>query len=494
MVVMLKGLYDLQIIKKLLIGSVLIGGFVVYTQYEKSAEPTWTVNSEQFSVVNSLKDGMKREYIKFDELELIDKYGFLKEINKTVTLKESYRTLKIEKIWNMNGRMYLLYSVDVKERDKDEYHIPRLSVKNMQFQTKEGKELVLKAGEEMGQPGTRDEGFVYKHRLYRSMMLMPGMFDSSENDWSIVSKANIVRLQDLTISSKNHGVDSIEDIALTVPSEDPYTKVLKSEPINQTFTYGDNQKVKIKSIDALLYEQRLSVEIPNDKSLIGFASKENKLQDQPLTYGILGTNKNGFYVPIYDMTGDVNNKKERSVTFTSSVHKDPRSFSWKIPKNDIQTFLSNTDQPVLKNQEILKIGNTIIRYEGMTMFEGSPRIKLSIFTDSSQHLHHLRLIPDHYYSDAEVSDDYERVYKNNIISISDENKTRMDNFEVHSSENEKKATYYITFYNKKEMENGEMKPIMIPESELTLTLSNLSYLKPLKNPVDIIYKNIMIMN
>ncbi|MET3728580.1 hypothetical protein ABID52_002161 [Fictibacillus halophilus] len=484
----------MQIIKKLLIGSVLIGGFVVYTQYEKSAEPTWTVNSEQFSVVNSLKDGMKREYIKFDELELIDKYGFLKEINKTVTLKESYRTLKIEKIWNMNGRMYLLYSVDVKERDKDEYHIPRLSVKNMQFQTKEGKELVLKAGEEMGQPGTRDEGFVYKHRLYRSMMLMPGMFDSSENDWSIVSKANIVRLQDLTISSKNHGVDSIEDIALTVPSEDPYTKVLKSEPINQTFTYGDNQKVKIKSIDALLYEQRLSVEIPNDKSLIGFASKENKLQDQPLTYGILGTNKNGFYVPIYDMTGDVNNKKERSVTFTSSVHKDPRSFSWKIPKNDIQTFLSNTDQPVLKNQEILKIGNTIIRYEGMTMFEGSPRIKLSIFTDSSQHLHHLRLIPDHYYSDAEVSDDYERVYKNNIISISDENKTRMDNFEVHSSENEKKATYYITFYNKKEMENGEMKPIMIPESELTLTLSNLSYLKPLKNPVDIIYKNIMIMN
>jgi hypothetical protein len=484
----------LQIIKKLLIGSVLIGSFIVYTQYEKSAEPTWTVNSEQFSVVNSFKDGMKREYIKFDELELIDKYGFLKDVNKKVKLKESYRTLKIDKLWNMNGRMYLLYSVDVKERDKDEYHIPRLTVKNMQFQTKDGEELVLKAGEEMGQPGTRDEGFVYKHRLYRSMMLMPSMFDSSENDWSIVSKAKIVRLQDLTISSKDNGVDSIEDIALTVPSEDPYTKVLKSDPIDQTFTYGDNQKVKINSIDALLYEQRLSVEIPNDESLIGFASKENKLQDQPLTYGILGTNKNGFYVPIYDMTGEVNKKKEQSITFTSSVHKDPRSFSWKIPKNDIKTFLLNTDQPVLKNQEILKIGNTIIRYEGMIVMEGSPRIKLSIITDSSQHLHHLRLIPDHYYSDAEVSDDYERVYKNNTISISDEKKTRMDNFDVHSSEEENKATYYITFYNKEEMESGEMKPILIPERDLTITVSNLSYLKPLTNPVDVKYKNIMIMN
>lgn len=484
----------MQIIKKLLIGSVLIGGFVVYTQYEKNAEPNWTVNAEHFSVVNSLKDGMKREYIKFDELELIDKYGFLKDVDKKVTLKESYRTLKIEKLWNMNGRMYLLYSVDIKERDKDEYHIPRLSVKNMQFQTKDGKELVLKAGEEMGKPGTRDEGFVYKHRLYRSLMLMQTMFDSSENDWSIVSNAHIVRLQDLTISSKDNGIDTIQDIGLTVPSEDPYTTVLKSEPIDQTFTYGDKKKVKIKSIDALLYEQRLSVEIPNDDSLIGFTSKENKLQDQPLTYGIFGTNKSGFYVPIYDMPGDVNKKKERSVTFTSSVHKDPRSFSWTIPKKEIETFLADTKQPILKSQEILTIDNTIVRYEGMTMFEGSPRIKLSIIADSSQLLHHLSLIPDHFYSDAEVPDDYERVYKNNVISISDDKKTRINNFEVHSSEEKNKATYYITFYNKEEMENGEMKPILIPESDLTITVSNLSYLKPLNNPVDIKYKNIMIMN
>lgn len=477
-----------------MIGSVLIGGFVVYTQYEKSAEPTWTVNKEQFSVVNSFKDGMKREYIKFNELEMIDKYGFLKDVSKTVTLKESYRTLKIEKIWNMHGRMYLVYSVDVKERDKDEYHIPRLSVKNMLFQTKEGKELVLKAGEEMGQPGTRDEGFVYKHRLYRSMMLMPSMFDSSENDWSIVSKANVVRLKDLTISSKNNGVDSIEDIALKVPSEDPYTKVLKSEPIDQTFTYGDNKKVKIKSIDALLYEQRLSIEIPNDDSLIGFASKDNKLQDQPLTYGILGTNQKGYYIPLFDMYGDVNKVKENNITFTNSVHKDSRSFSWTIPKNDIQTFLSNTDQPVVKNQEIFNMRDTIIRYEGMTMFEGSPRIKLSIITDSNQQLNLLGLDPEHYYNDKAVPDDYERVYKNNIISISDEKKTRINNFEVHSSEEENKATYYITFYNKEEMEKGEMKPILIPQSDLTITLSNLSYIKPLKKPVDIKYKNIKIMN
>ncbi|MGM0803562.1 MAG: hypothetical protein ACQET8_02395 [Bacillota bacterium] len=484
----------MQIIKKLLIGSVLIGGFVVYTQYEKSAEPTWTVNSEQFSVVNTLKDGMKREYIKFDELELIDKYGFLKEVNKTVTLKESYRTLKIEKIWNMNGRMYLLYSVDVKERDKDEYNIPRLSVKNMQFQTKDGKELVLKAGEEMIHQGTRDEGFVYKHRLYRSMILMPSMFDSSENDWSIVSKAKIVRLQDLTISSKDNGVDSIEDIAFTVPSEDPYTKVLKSVPIDQTFTYGDNQKIKIKSIDALLYEQRLSVEIPNDESLIGFASKDNTLHDVPSTYGILGTKENGYYVPVYDMPEDMEKKKEKTLTFTSSVHKDPRTFSWRIPRKDITRFINNKNQPILKNQEILRMNGTVLRYEGITMFEQSPRIKLSLITEMDQQLNHLRLIPDHYYSDAEVSDDYERVYKNNIITISGENKKRINNFEVQRAEEENKATYYITFYNKEEMEKGEMKPILIPESDLTITVSNLSYLKPLTNPVDIKYKNIMIMN
>ncbi|ANC77009.1 hypothetical protein ABE65_009415 [Fictibacillus phosphorivorans] len=486
----------MQIIKKLLIGSVLIGGFVVYTQYEKSAEPTWKVNAEQFSVVKSLKDGMKREYNKFAELELMDKYGFLKNVNKTFTLKDSYRTLKIEKLWNMNGRMYVLYSVDVKERDKDEYNIPRLSVKNIQFQTKEGEELVLKAGEEMAHPGTRDEGFVYKHRLYRSMMLMPSMFDSSENDWSIVSNATVVRLQDLTISSKDKGVDSIQDIALTMPAEDPYTKVLKSKPIDQTITYEDNKKVKIKSIDALLYEQRLRVEIPNDEDLIGFASKNITLHDRPTrTYGILGTKKNGYYIPIYDMPDEMEGKKkEKILTFTSSVHKDPRSFSWTIPKKDIHTFLTNKNQPVLKNQEIVRMNDTVISYEGITLFEESPRIKLSLTTDTDQQLNHLRLIPDHYYNDTEVTDDYKRVYKNNIISISDEKKTRIKNFELHHSEEENKSTYHITFYNKEEIENGEMRPILIPESDLTITLSNLSYLMPLKNPVDIPFKNIMILN
>ncbi len=138
----------------------------------------------------------------------------------------------------------------------------------------------------------------------------------------------------------------------------------------------------------------------------------------------------------------------------------------------------------------------MVRYYAMkgTMFEQSPRIKLSLITEMDQQLNHLRLIPDHYYSDAEVSDDYERVYKNNIITISGENKKRINNFEVQRAEEENKATYYITFYNKEEMEKGEMKPILIPESDLTITVSNLSYLKPLTNPVDIKYKNIMIMN
>ncbi|MFG6495205.1 hypothetical protein P8610_07600 [Fictibacillus sp. UD] len=477
----------MQTLKKVLIGTALIGGFAIYTQYEKTAEPAWSVNAEQFTVVKSLHEGMKREYTKFEELEMVDQYGFLKDANKTVALEEAYRTLTIDKIWNLEGRLYFLYSVDVKERDKDEYDVPRLSVKNMLFKTKEGKEIVLRAGENMGSPGSRDEGFVYKHRLYRSMMLIPGPIEDEEIDWSILGQTNTIQLKDLAISYKNVGSKAINDISLKVTSDNPYTKVLKSEAINQTIPY-DNQYVKIKSIDALLYEQRLSLEIPkNADDLIGFSvASDNSPQTQ--TLGIIGTPSTGFYMPLYEMPFLESVKNEKSITFNSSVHKDNRSFSWKIPKEDIQTFLTNKDQPVVKNEVIANLNETKVIYEGLTLFEGIPRIMLSV-TTASKHSDDRGFIPERYYNGDKVPEEYVRQFKNNLISIEDEMKAKIINFDIHRSYTEDKRTYYITFLHEEDIKNGEWNPIMIPQQDLTLTLSNLTYEKPLSKPVTIKYKN-----
>ncbi len=483
-----KELSYLQILKKVLIGTALIGGFVIYTQYEKNAEPAWSVNAEEFTVVKTFQQGMKREYTKYEELEIVDQYGLLKDANKTVALEEAYRTLKVDKIWNLEGRLYFLYSVDLKERDKGEYDVPRLSVKNMQFKTKEGNEIVLRAGENVGNPGSRDEGFVYKHRLYRSMMLIPEPIEDEEIDWSILGKANTIQLKDLAISYKNGGLKAINDISLKVTSDNPYTKVLKSEPIDQTISY-DEQNVKIKSIDALLYEQRLSLDIPkNADDLIGFSGK---LDSSPhtQTLGIIGTPSTGFYMPLYEMAFLDSVKKERSITFNSSVHKDNRSFSWKVPKEDIQTFITNRDQPVVKKEVIMNLNEMKIIYEGLTMFDGSPRIMLSVL--SASHSSNDRgFIPESYASAESIPEEYIRHYKNNLISIENEKKEKMKNFEIHSSETENKKSYFITFYNEEDMINGEMNPIMIPQQDLIITLSNLTYEKPLPKPVTINFKNI----
>lgn len=482
-----KELSYLQILKKVLIGTALIGGFAIYTQYEKTAEPAWSVNAEQFTVVKSLKEGMKKEYLKFEELEMVDQYGFLKDANKTLALEEEYRTLKIDKIWNLEGRLYFLYSVDVKERDKDEYDVPRLSVKNMLFKTAEGNEIALSAGENMGNTGSRDEGFVYKHRLYRSMMLIPRPIENEEIDWSILGKANTIQLKDLAISYKNAGSKAIKDISLKVTSDNPYTKVLNSEAINRTIFFGD-QKVKIKSVEALLYEQRLSLDVPeNADDLIGFSvSLDNSSRNQ--TVGIIGTPSMGFYMPLYEMALMDSRKKDRSITFHSSVHKDNRSLSWKIPIKDIQSFLTNRDQPVLKNEVISNLNETKITYEGLTMFEGIPRIMLSV-TTASKHSDDRGFIPENYYNGDEVPEEYVRLYKNNLISIEDEKNEKIKNFEIHSSESETKKTYYITFYNEEDNKNGEWNPIMIPQKDLTLTITDPTFEKPLPKPVTIHFKN-----
>ncbi|KZE66029.1 hypothetical protein AWM68_06520 [Fictibacillus phosphorivorans] len=479
----------MQILKKVLIGSALIGGFAIYTQYEKNAEPAWSVNTKEFTVVNTIQEGMKREYVKFEELEMVDEFGFLKDANKTVALEEAYRTLKIEKIWYLEGRLYFLYSVDVKERDKDEYDVPRLSVKNMLFKSNEGKELVLRAGENMGDTGSRDEGFVYKHRLYRSMMLIPGPIENEEIDWSILGKANTIQLKDVAISNKTAGSKALKDISLKVTSDNPYVKVLKSEAINQTISF-DDQKVKIKSIDALLYEQRILLDIPkNADDLIGFSATSDNFFSQTQTLGIIGTPSTGFYMPIYEMQDLDSKKKEQSITFHSSVHKDNRFFSWKVPKEDIQSFLTNKDQPIVKNEVIMNMNETKIIYEGLTLFEGIPRIIFSVKAASNKSSDERGFIPESYFNGDEVQEEYVRHYKNNLISIEGEKKEKIRNFDIHSSESDDKKMYYITFLNEEDLKNGEWNPIMIPQQELTINISNLTYEKPLPKPVTINYKN-----
>jgi hypothetical protein len=469
--------------KKVIIGTLLFSGFVFYTQYEKNAEPVWKVDDKEFTVVKTLQEGMNREYSKFEELQLVDKYGLLQEANKTVQLNDELRTLKFEKIWNMQGRLYVLYSVDLKERDKDEREIPRLTIKKMKLSAKDGNEAVFSASENTGIPGTRDEGFVYKHRLYRSMMVVPKIINNDQMDWDLLTKTNRIELQEVEISDKN-GVKPIKNMAFKISSENLYLKVLESSSINKQFTYANNKKVKINSYDVLLYDQRFSLDIPNnDKDLVAFSGYMND-QNMPFTWDIIGTESQGYYLPFY---GDLaqNENEEKSITFNSSIHKSDQSYAFTISKEVISHFNKNPNQPFIKSEEVFNQNSVKIIYEGLSKYNGGPTIKVSVLT-AGDSPNILRFVPESYYGGNDIPEEYKRSFQKNLVTIMNEKNEKLGNFDMLIDETESKTTYYIHFY-KEDINDGATNPTPIPEENLTITLSDLVHSKPLSSPVTIKY-------
>jgi hypothetical protein len=469
--------------KKVIIGTFLFAGFVIFTQYEKNAEPAWKVNEKEFTVVKTFNEGIEREYLKFEELEIVNKYGFLQKANKSIQLRDELRTLKFEKIWNIEGRLYMLYSVDLKERDKDERDIPRLTVKKIKLSTKEGKDAVFSASENTGFPGKRDEGFVYKHRLYRSMMVIPMIVNHDQMDWNILIQANRFELQDVEISTLK-GSKSIKNIPFKVSSENLYTKVLESSPINKTFTYGNNKIAEIKSYDVLLYDRRLSLDISNeDEDLVAFSGYTNNQKDR-FTWDIIGTEAKGYYLPSVEDYLE-NDDGEKTITFHSSMHKNAKSYSWTIHKEDINRFNKNMEQTFIKNEEILNQNKMKVIYEGFSKFNGEPAIQFSVLSESISN--RLRLNPESIYGRNEIPEEYKRLFHQNLLTITNESNEQFSNYEMHMDETETKTTYYINFF--KEDRNGSTRDYLpIPEERITITLSDLVYSKPLPTEVTIKYK------
>jgi hypothetical protein len=473
--------------KKAIIGVALIAGFTLYVQNEKTAEPVWKVNGKKFTVVNTLKDGMKREYIKYDELEIVDNYGFLQKSNKTIQLNDELRTLKFEKIWNMQGRLYILYSVDLKERDKDESDIPRITVKKMEISAKDGKEIIFDASEDSGVPGTRDEGFVFKHRLYRSMMIVPMVLNSDQIDWDFMSNINRIELQEIELSDKE-GSKPLKNIAFKVSSENIYEKVLESSSINNKFTYKDKKEAEISSYDVLLYEHRFSLSIPKgDNDLVGFLGYKSN-QSETFVMDIIGTESKGYYIPFYeDLSQPSAASKEKSFTLQSSIHKNDQTYTWIVPKEDITRFNRNINQPVVKNEEIVNTNNMKIVYEGLTKYNERPTIKISIKTSNHNDRNFIRLIPESYYGNEKIPEEYVRSFQKNLLTITNEKNEKLGNFDMFIDETNSKSTFYINFY-KEEINEGATNNIPIPEENLTFTISDLAYSEPLSSPVIIKYK------
>ncbi|MFD1357738.1 hypothetical protein ACFQ4X_07450 [Fictibacillus halophilus] len=461
---------------KIIIGAVLLIGFVIFTQYEKNAEPAWKVNTENFTVLDSWEELMNFEKMKYNDLKFVDHFNLFKNSDISVPLSNEHRTLRIEKTWNNGFQLYVLYSVDLKERDKDEGDVPSLNVEKIKLTSKQSKDFLGIA--ELYPGETSSEGYVFKHRLYRSMMIHPEFNNAvnSQEDWEEVMKSNRFELNDITMNSKK-GVTNLKPIAFQVEPAQivGLPKAIESIPVNQTLLVNNGDEIRLKNMEFYQIGSRIMLDKKVDKDLVSLLGEVN-VNDRKHTieYEIESINEAEDYIQAYSLMSELLNSDQSdkgTFSITHSVHRSKNDYSFSVPKIDLEKYNANQAEGVRKNELVVNENDVKVVYEGLYWDNANNQggIKFSLETLPKQDsLEEEFLYPRPSYHFGEGNMDR---YVRNIVAVKNSAGKQLEDYDIAKIFNDGKSSFLIYFYNG------------LPAEDLSVSLSNLTHIEPLKNKV-----------
>jgi hypothetical protein len=464
----------------MIIGAVLLIGFVIYTQYEKSVEPAWKVNTENFHVLDSWEELMDLEKMKYSELRFVDHFKLFKDSPVSIPLSSEQRTLRIEKTWNYGYQFYVLYSVDLKERDKDEGDIPKLEVDRIRLTSEQNKPFEGIA--ELYPGETAAKSYVYKHRLYRSIMVHPNFNNNTykQEDWEELMTSTRYEFSDISIQSKK-GVSNLKPLIFQVdPAQmSGIPKAIASSPINQTLKLNNGQDIRLKTLEFFKIGSRIMLDNDIDKDLISFIGdlKINNNINKPFEYEITGNTELGHYLQTDSLLYELLNTEETidgNFTLTHSVHRTNKAYSFSVSKADLEKYSANQTADLKKNETIVNDKDLQVVYEGLEWDEANNQggIKFSMEIPQKQdNLEHFFFYPrpGYHFSHGQDDDRYVR----NLVSVKDSSGNQLEDYDITQIYQDEKSSFLIYFYNG------------LPKDDLTITLSHLTKIEPLTKSVTV---------
>ncbi|WNB90237.1 hypothetical protein [Bacillus sp. NEB1478] len=464
--------------KKIFIGLILIIAFISYTQFQKSAEPTWKVNTEKFQVADSWNELMKLEESKFQDLKFVNHFHLLKDSKIIIPIPNEQREFKIEKTWYYANQLYILYSVDLLERDKNLDDIPKLFVDKIKLSSSNGDSLETPAESYNGEISL--DGYVYKHRVYRSVILRSNFENVNEEaDWEKIIKSDRLEFTKLSLYSKK-GTIKLDPISFKVTpanvNEEPI--IISSEPINKIVTLNNNKEIKIGNLQFYQMGSRLSVVQQDDPTLISLVGNFKKYfrdSDEEVNsfeYQISNDGKGRSYIETYGIINDLISldKKERAeIIISHSIHRTNTSHDFTVSKEDINKLKANPNEDVVRNIVIFNENGIKGAYSGLTLDPETkkPVIKFTLTTVSNAFDYLIYPRPKYHFIDMKS----EESNLTNLVSVKNLDGKNYENFEIHDNFEQGEQAFFIDF-NKG-----------LPTEELTVTLSNLVSFEPLKKAV-----------
>jgi heat shock protein HspQ len=464
--------------KKLIIGAVLLIGFVLFTQYKKSAEPAWKVNAENFQVINNWDELMKLEEKKYYELKFATRFQILKDANKSIPLLNENRTLRIEKTWNHGHQLYILYSVDLLERDKSETEIPKLRVDRVKLTSKDGEDFETRA--ELVEGDTGSESYVYKHRLYRSLMIYPQFENIHQNDWEKISGSERLELTSVSMNSSK-GKIVLDSIAFKIKpiNRDLLDETIASTSVNQNLTLYDGNEIKVNELEFFQIGTRLTVDQNIHENIIGFSGviKDNE-SGFPISYEIT-EDKNGNTIiqsySIMDHLLMMDKSDTSEFTISQSIHQTEGIYQFFVSKKEIEEITKNPENEILKNETVVNKEGVKVIYRGLSFDKINNQLGIKFTMENSEVPIENYLIypkPSYHFQDMDEIE-HNKSYMSNLISVKNAEGKPLEDYNIDNIFNDEYTEYMISFYN------GS------PKEDITITLSNLTRIEPIENEIKV---------
>ncbi|MED1865708.1 hypothetical protein P4V41_19800 [Fictibacillus nanhaiensis] len=460
---------------KIIIGILLLVGFVIYTQFEKSAEPTWKVNDENFVLMKDWEELMDMEKSKFSDLKFADRFKLLKNSQISIPLANNQRKFQVERTYNFGQQLYILYSVDLVERDKVEGDIPRMSFNQVEITSKKGKtfHFPIDIYEGEGSIG----GVVHKHKLYRSMMIHI-QYDNIETDeaWKEVFSSEKVKLLNPTFTS-NKGKTKIDNLTFTVKPHNVFEAppVLATATIDKSLVLFNDKKIHLEKFEVYQMGSRIKLNSKIDKNLVSlFGTIENGQSNYTLHTDITENEDSDYYMETYsalDELLNMNKSDPLKLSFTHSIHRTDKSYAFSVSKQDLEQFASNPEKDIKKNEVIADDTDFKVVYRGIendvSNNEKGIRFSIESKVENVGHDEYLYFQPN--YNENRTQN--EERFMNNLVTIKNSSGETLQNFDVMQTYDSEQSGFLLFFHEG------------LPKDNITITFSKLTQVYPLKEKV-----------
>ncbi len=267
-----------QLVWKVLLILLLLGGFMIYLTNARNSVPKFEVN-EELKQLDSERKLMEKISQQLTHSALPVEHHLFSDVDEEAFLLKEQRTLKIEKVWYQFHSLFVIYSMDLHQGDKRDLDIPYLTFPSLTLHSKE--EAVTFNVNEKTQIVTNwlPQGYVYDYRMYRGIAVNLSAVESEVDKIQKITQWD--EIDQLTLAdpkmihgTTDNGVD-LEQLVIDTSLQTKYAESLKTFALSETTNATENFKMKWDEL-----------ELTTDHTNLKFHTNDSHKTLQGITLGI----------------------------------------------------------------------------------------------------------------------------------------------------------------------------------------------------------------